>query len=127
MALYTLSLAGLDVHRCSRSGETFVVFLAKSTDCNEIHPGHHHHHHRGQESCSCNCCHDETYMVTGASDCPKVQTVHLNINGISTFFCHWTEELYGPEYKTELSSKEPPRARSCPPDGLLHKNCVLRV
>ena len=29
MLLYVLSLAGLDVHHCNRSGETFVVFLAK--------------------------------------------------------------------------------------------------
>ena len=54
MLLYVLSLAGLDVHHCNRSGETFVVFLAKSLDCNDIHPDHHHHHHHhGSEECRC--------------------------------------------------------------------------
>lgn len=126
MLLYTLSLAGLDVHHCNRSGETFVVFLAKSLDCNDIHPGHHHH---GSEECSCNCCHDEAFMVTGASDCPKkVKACHLNVNDISTFFCNWSDELYSfEESDSETASKEPPRARSCPADGLLHKICVLRV
>ena len=128
MLLYVLSLAGLDVHHCNRSGETFVVFLAKSLDCNDIHPDHHHHHHHGSEECSCNCCHDEAFMVTGASDCPKVKACHLNVNDISTFFFNWSDEVYSfEESDSETASKEPPRARSCPADGLLHKICVLRV
>ena len=125
MLLYVLSLAGLDVHHCNRSGETFVVFLAKILYCNDIHPCHHHH---GSEECICNCCHDEAFIVTGASDCPKVKACHRNVNDISTFFCNWSGEVYSfGGSDSEAASKEAPRARACPADGLLHKICVLRV
>ena len=68
MLLYVISLAGLDVHHCNRSGETFVVFLAKSLDCNHKHPDHPRHNQHGTEECSGNYCPDEANMVTGPAE-----------------------------------------------------------
>lgn len=97
-AMYLVSLAGLDVHSCLRSGKTYVVFLSRSLDCGEIHPDHRcghdcshghgsccecaehvselmmrlsDHHVRSDEGFNpggCSCCHDESHMLAINTD-----------------------------------------------------------
>jgi len=52
---YIVSLAGINVHRCTHTGEMFVTLLCEGISCEAVHGGLPHEH----TACGCVACHHE--------------------------------------------------------------------
>lgn len=130
MAVYMLSVCGVNIHTCSHTGRTYVGLLIGGTSCEEVHGAdseccccaHHHHHHSDTDASS--CCHNSALRLAfaGGSDhgmqtlekAPAPVLAHIN----TPYILYSSEAEHSPSLLFSDISHLP---------DVLHAICVLRV
>lgn len=142
---YIVSVTGLDVHTCSHSGKVYVVPLAESTKCSDIHPSDSCSEH----ACGSMCQEDElssdcrTESSVSQIPCCENETHNLQITGISSDSRHFIwkgkcvfctavlPQIIMTAFSAPAAERGtvPWRERGCLPDAseILTEYCVWRI